>query len=396
MKIGTGMFKSEDAFAAGKGAAAAAWKGADGKADLVVVFASSRFDQEELLRGVVSVTGATPMAGGTTAGEISPAGFSEGSVVVMALRADKAKFVTGMGAGVRGGEVGAGKSLVSSITRKGKGLENAGALVMFSDSMAGDGLEIIKGVQSVLGERFEIVGGALGDDEAFKQTWQYYDGRVYQNTVTGFMIYGNITTFTGVRSGWTSIGNRMKATSAKGNVLEGLDNRPALDVYAELLGAERAKKLPAVGLEYPFGLIDERARIGKNEYFQLRCPLSVDWKKKTISLAAAVPLGKDVTLALASRKDVIEGATLAAAQAKEGLGRKTPSAIFMFSCVARKMVLGERVGEEVEAVRSALGRDVPIIGFYTYGEIGPIDKSVEKLMPTKWHNETVVLWVLAE
>jgi hypothetical protein len=68
----------------------------------------------------------------------------------------------------------------------------------------------------------------------------------------------------------------------------------------------------------------------------------------------------------------------------------------MFSCVGRKLVLGRRTQEEVDAVRNILGEDVPIIGFYTYGEIGPIDKWKEELAAAKFHNETVVLWVLGE
>ena len=66
----------------------------------------------------------------------------------------------------------------------------------------------------------------------------------------------------------------------------------------------------------------------------------------------------------------------------------------MFSCVGRKLVLGRRTQEEVAAVKEVLGEDVPLIGFYTYGEIGPIDKMREQLSITKFHNETVVLWVL--
>ena len=56
--------------------------------------------------------------------------------------------------------------------------------------------------------------------------------------------------------------------------------------------------------------------------------------------------------------------------------------------------MAEETTEEVDAVRKCLGYDVPIIGFYTYGEIGPIDRSVEKLAEAKFHNETVVLWIL--
>ena len=68
----------------------------------------------------------------------------------------------------------------------------------------------------------------------------------------------------------------------------------------------------------------------------------------------------------------------------------------MFSCVGRKIVLGRRIQEEIDAVQQCIGQDVPLIGFYTYGEIGPIDKTKKELLSVKFHNETVVLWVLGK
>ena len=126
----------------------------------------------------------------------------------------------------------------------------------------------------------------------------------------------------------------------------------------------------------------------------MRCGLAVNHEEGTISLAASIPEGSPITLTTATRGDIINGAKLAAEQAKESLQGAEPQAILMFSCVGRKLVLGRRTQEEVAAVKEVLGAEVPLIGFYTYGEIGPIDKLREQLSTTKFHNETVVLWVL--
>ena len=122
--------------------------------------------------------------------------------------------------------------------------------------------------------------------------------------------------------------------------------------------------------------------------------MAVDHEKGTLTLAASIPEGSAITLTTASRGGIINGARLAAEQAKNSLQGAKPEAILMFSCVGRKLVLGRRVQEEVDAVKEILGEDVPLIGFYTYGEIGPIDKMERELAITKFHNETVVLWVL--
>ena len=165
-------------------------------------------------------------------------------------------------------------------------------------------------------------------------------------------------------------------------------------MYTDYLGQKRASKLPAIGLEYPIGLVDERAKIEGYDYFQIRCPLAVNKKDGSITFAAAIPEGKEVTLTYSSRSSIINGSRLSAQQAKKTLGKARPRLIMMFSCVARKMVLDRRTNEEIKAVKQVFGNYVPIIGFYTYGEIGPIDKRIPSLQSTRWHNETVVLWIL--
>ena len=252
-------------------------------------------------------------------------------------------------------------------------------------------------ITSVLDTGFEIVGGYLGDDERFENTFQYYNGKVYKDAIAGLLVNGknSFRTGIGVRSGFESIGNRFYCTDSEGNVVKKFDNEQALHLYKEFLGEERSKRLPGICLEYPFGLIDKKVSIEGKEYFQLRCGLSVDHEKGTISLAASIPEGSALTLTTASRGDIIKGAQLAAEQVNYCLKGAKPQVILMFSCVGRKLVLGRRTQEEVLAVKQILGEDVPIIGFYTYGEIGPIDKMKEELAQSKFHNETVVLWVLA-
>jgi hypothetical protein len=48
--------------------------------------------------------------------------------------------------------------------------------------------------------------------------------------------------------------------------------------------------------------------------------------------------------------------------------------------------------DEVEAVADVIGRDVPILGYYSYGEIAP--QNATKLCGL--HNQTVTLTLLAE
>jgi hypothetical protein len=396
LSVSVGQSANKDSFIAGQQAATETLDKHNGTAQALVVLGSHRFDHAQLLAGITSVAGNVPMVGGSTAGEISTSGFSTESVVIMALSSNVLGFVTGIGLNMRQDEIACAVALAHEISNK-MPTKGALSLLIFPDGMGGDGIKVIEGLHSAMGSGFEIVGGYLGDGEDFDTTYQYYDGKVYTDSIPGLLVCGkeSFKTGIGVRSGFESIGNRFWCTESEGNVVKRFDNEAALDLYKEFLGEERFQRLPGVCLEYPFGLIDEKVSIGGKEYFQLRCGLAVDHEKKTITLAASIPQGGALTLTAASRGDIINGAEMAADQAKESLQGATPRAIFMFSCVGRKLVLGRRTQEEVAAVKKVLGENVPLIGFYTYGEIGPIDKMEPHLSVTKFHNETVVLWVLA-
>ena len=399
LKAGVGVSASSNPFNAGVEAANNAIAQLEGeKADFLIIFSAPKLAHQKMLNGIATIAKNTPMIGGTTAGEISTYGLSVNSVVVLALKSDDINFYGGIGKNISKSEIKAGSELARSVVKKsGANKKHAKSLIMLPDGLAGDGISIIEGAKKILGENFEIVGGALGDEANFKNTYQYYNGKIYQNTVVGLLICGNkIKTSTGVRHGWKSIGSRFKCTMAKGNIVYKFGNKKALDVYRECLGKSRAKKLPAIGLEYPMGLIDERAKIGGYDYFYIRCPLAVNEEDGSVTFAASIPEGEEVTLTYSSRASIINGSRLAAIQAKKALANSNPRLIMMFSCVARKMVLGRRTNVEINAVKKVLGKNIPLIGFYTYGEIGPIDKRVPSLASTRWHNETVVLWVLGQ
>ena len=395
--IGVGFSNLADSFSAGKEAAQSAIEKHSGVPRVLIVFGAMRFNHRDLLAGISSVAKDIPMVGGTTAGEISSAGFSTGSVVVMSFSNEELEFVTGIGHNMSSDEAACSRAMANDILGK-AAVDPDASLLIFPNGMGGDGLRVLEGLQSVLGKDFEITGGYLGDDERFESTFQYYNGIVYKDAITGLMVIKKkgFRTGIGVRSGFSSIGNSFTCTSSEGNVVKEFEHTNALDLYKDFLGEERAERLPAVCLEYPFGIIDNNPSHSGQNIFQLRCGLSVDHEQGTISLAASIPEGSEVTLTTASRGDIINGAREAADQAKKSLGGATPLAIIMFSCVGRKLVLGRRIQEEVDAVREILGVDVPLIGFYTYGEIGPIDKTKKELSSVKFHNETVVLWVLGQ
>ena len=70
-----------------------------------------------------------------------------------------------------------------------------------------------------------------------------------------------------------------------------------------------------------------------------------------------------------------------------------PDVALFFSCMARKVVLGRRTNREIEVAQEVFGRQVPMVGFYTYGEIANCG---EKAPSCRFHNETATFLVMRE
>jgi hypothetical protein len=71
---------------------------------------------------------------------------------------------------------------------------------------------------------------------------------------------------------------------------------------------------------------------------------------------------------------------------------ETPDLAILISCVGRKLVLKQRVEEEVESVRNVLGARTVLSGFYSYGEIAPFLPSAK----CELHNQTMTITTFAE
>lgn len=206
--VGVGMSQLDNSREAGIEACKTALEKTDGNADVLIVFAAMRFDHRELLAGIAAVAGDVPMAGGTTAGEISPQGFSEGSVVIMAIRSNLLHLHTGVGQHMSSDESACARSLIADIRSRAL-FDRSASLLLLPNGMGGDGLKVLKGLQEELGVDYEVAGGYLGDDMRFKQTFQYYNGKVYRDAIVGllFSLHNAFRTGIGVRSGFASIGN---------------------------------------------------------------------------------------------------------------------------------------------------------------------------------------------
>ena len=175
-------------------------------------------------------------------------------------------------------------------------------------------------------------------------------------------------------------------TRSAGNVLYELDGEPALQLYRRYLG-EHAAALPASGLRFPLSLRTPGVEPGL-----VRTLLAIDDAAQSITFAGDIPEGGFARLMKANFERLIDGATRAARASHVPLAASQPALALLVSCVGRKLVLKQRVEEEVESVRDVLGGAAVLPGFYSYGELAPmLDQTSCQL-----HNQTMTITTLSE
>jgi hypothetical protein len=160
-------------------------------------------------------------------------------------------------------------------------------------------------------------------------------------------------------SGWVGLGKDLTITSARSNVVYSIDHEPALRVYKKYLNV-RDEDLPAIGVEYP--LLIKR---GKGE-FSLRAVMGVDRKQEALIFAGSVPQDATVTFSSSPGFEVIDRTR----EEIDAFYQEHPEAemMLLFSCMARHLALGPMISEEI--VFAASKWNLPLSGFFTYGEIG--------------------------
>jgi hypothetical protein len=337
----------------------------------------------DLIRGICESAGTDRLIGCTTSGEISSEGQSINSAVLGGIVSGSIEFEFVRVQGLRKDSEAAGRKLVASLSTTPRYLQ------IFSDGLTGNGCALLKGITDSFGINVPVAGGAAGDNGDFRKTLQFDRGRIYSDAVCGIAFYGDFQLGTAVRSGWMPIGLSKQVTKAHGKVVYELNGEPALNVFERFLG-QHAEKLPAIGVEYPLGFMKPASGVQQDHQYILRATMSVDRKERSITFAGEIPEGAMVNLTCGDKDSVLAATDIAAREARSAIGDATPEIIFCYSCMARRIVLGSRIGEEIDRIRMQFGPQVPILGFYSYGEYCPIGAAACNNL----HNETITLSVL--
>ena len=324
-------------------------------AQLVLLFGATAVLQDpRLVEPIRKFYPAAHVLGCSTAGEICGTQVSDDSLVATAIHFEHTQVRTAQVSLERNTDSQqAGEFLARALPHavsRGSGPEQKLAHVLvLSDGLSVNGSDLVRGLMKHLPEGVAVTGGLAGDGTRFGETLVFKGDVPEKGAIAAVGLYGSrLKVGFGSLGGWDPFGPERLVTRSKGNVLFELDGRPALGLYKQYLG-EHAEGLPATGLLFPLSV-----RVKPGETPLMRTILAVDEQQQSMTFAGDVPEGAYARLTKANVDRLVDGA-VGAARASRQTGALQPELAILISCVGRKLVLKQRVDEEVEGVRDILG-----------------------------------------
>ena len=254
---------------------------------------------------------------------------------------------------------------------------------MFADFKA-DSNEIMKVVNSKIDT--PMVGGYGGDNNmALEQCFVYADKKVLKNAVVILGAKGEIRFDINVANNLTPVGKTGIATEVMGKKVLTIDNMPAMDFIEKELG--KPVEVVDQGI-VSFDVIDREDRDQKT----LRA-IFLDSNDGSVKLFGAIDSGKDIQVCIANPEDVVKEVQTIGASLKNL--PFDPVAGIIISCTGRKHLLGHRIEHEVNEIEKGINKTIPLGGFPSFGEIGPIKKK-NGYTPTLFHHMTYILLLIGE
>lgn len=356
----------------------------DPRKSLLIVFGPSQLlETPAPLEAVLSHYPTIPVIGCSSSGEIFDTTIQDDTLVWALLEFDQ---TTVRIASTHISDPHTSRAAAETLARQLQAPDLQGVLVL-SDGLGVNGSELIRGFNAILPPEVIVTGGLAGDGTRFQHTWVIEERQPRSGVITAAGLYGSSVRLThGSKGGWDLFGPERLVTRSEGNILFELNHKPALALYKEYLG-DLASELPGAALRFPLSIrqsLQDQKRL-------VRTILAVDDTTQSMTFAGDLPQGAYAQFMRANSDRLIQGAADAAKLASTPCSDATPTLSIAISCVGRRLVLGQRTEEEVEAVFDGLPPGAKQIGFYSYGEISPYATGTCDL-----HNQTMTLTTISE
>lgn len=393
-RLGAGVGWSRDpdaARAAAEAAGTALRASGGGPPALAIVYASVLYDQPAIVRAVRQALPGATVVGASTQ-DLSRTGSVETSDRVLGVA-----VIGGAPLGLRSAAVrDVSKSPAASAAALAAALGPAPGpdsppLLLWYDPLTGINVDALIAGLADAGYRRVVGGGAGQPWGPLHRTYQYLDDEVLSGSVVALQLGPEVELVYELTHGTDTLGLELEVTDSEGNVLRTIGGRPALDVWREQLGLGEQTVLDidttaawALGVSLPAEIASHYEGPITRSVFGFRP------RTREVVLQAPIPRGTWVQVCHRTPEAVFDRAIGMAERLKARLGGRTPLLALGFECAARaRPFLGEELSRrEITRMQDILGKDLPWLGMYAWGEIAPVGAV------TCFHNYTFPLGLL--
>lgn len=355
-----------------------------GSPDVLLVFASSGYDDRALLRALQASVAPGILVGSSSAGEFTHGTAGVGTVSALAIRSGELKFSASLGHRVSQDGRGAARELVASFQGLDSDYPHRAALVI-TDALAGHAEALVEELTLRTSGRYVLAGGGAGDDAKFAKTHVFLGTEVHNDAAVALEMLSHKPIGVGVGHGWQPASPPMRATEVDGMRLIGLNGQPAIDAFEAQ--AQRDGKSFNHADPMPY-FLHNILGIATGDGYRLRVPLAVH-EDGSITCAAEIPEHAQVHIMKTTNESASQAAARATDHALAALGGHQPGAALFFDCVATRLRLGDDFAYELGTVVERLG-PAQMVGCNTYGQIARAEGQF-----SGFHNCTAVVLVIA-
>ena len=364
------------------------------KIDFAILFTTINLASASLLKIIKNKLAGQPLIGCSSQAVITNSGIYKHAALLVLISCEglnmNAAFVKDI---KTKGALSAGEELGGKLVQEFTGSQREFG-IFFCDGLMEEGSKLILGLQERLGKSFPIIGASASDNLRFHKTYLFFNQEIFTDAAVGILLGGGLSFGLGIKHGWKPLGKPRTVTDSHGNVIERIDNKPAVSIYRDYFAKDIAglkKELKYISTLYPIGLYLE----GEEEYL-LRNILSIE-DNGSLVCQGDIPLGSQIRLMIGNKESCLLAARQASEEAKQNLSAlklgqpqkySSIDIAFVFDSASRYSLLRRGAIEELKMVKNAIGEDVPIAGFYTYGEQAPL-KAIGYHGEAHFHNQTI-------
>lgn len=327
--------------------------------DAVLFFCSPQYDLPVLADELRRLFGDTPVVGCTTAGEITPLGYIDGSITGVGFARPDFVTVSGLIGDLKHFAIADSNRLVQSLLAQldrevPDRPEGTTFAFLMIDGMSRREEPVVSAIFNALGQT-PLLGGSAGDDLSFKRTFTFKDGQFHDQSAVLLLVHTRHPFRLFKTEHFQSTDNRLVVTAAdtEQRLVRELNAEPAAEEYARVIGIPREALNPLVFAAHPLVV-----RVGGEHHVR-----SIQQANPDDSMSFLCAIDEGIVLTTAKSGNIVEDLQRYLADIQREVGEL--QLIIGCDCILRRLEI-ER--EQVKNQISEILLENKVIGFSTYGE----------------------------